>query len=224
MPCLPLDVLHGLLFRVMFNYHASTATSGWRSQNETSRKVKMNGGSLICTVQVRKPPAYLSSVVERHIDAPTATLAQIRQWYRRHTPLCDGEKFLHIRFNEREKTYAVASRWTKLLGAKAKSLRQVLRSEWLRDCLERLEPFRALWTSFQLGSFPLILSWRCRQVRLLKSKAHRVIYSSRRSSTISARCTRSGIRSQVTTLISVMSTLSISSGASHLSGVLATAR
>ncbi|KAF2843936.1 hypothetical protein T440DRAFT_529944, partial [Plenodomus tracheiphilus IPT5] len=38
-----------------------------------------------------------------------------------------------------------------------------LRNEWLRICLERLEPFCSLWISFQLGSFPLILSWRCRQ-------------------------------------------------------------
>ena len=131
------------------------------------RKVKRTGGSLIFTAQVSVLPSYPPSVVKRRIDAPTATLAQIRQFYRRHAPLCDGEKFLYIRFYEREKDYAAASRWMRLLGAKAKSLRQVVRSEWLRDCLEKLEPFRALWIGFQLGSFPLLLSWRCRQVRLL---------------------------------------------------------
>lgn len=84
----------------------------------------------------------------------------------RHAPLCDGEKFLHIRFYERKKDYKVVLRWKKLLGAKVKSLHQVLRNDWLRDCLEKLEPFRSLWMAFQLGCFPLILSWRCRQVRV----------------------------------------------------------
>ncbi|CAN9292934.1 unnamed protein product [Alternaria alternata] len=111
-------------------------------------------------------------------DAPTATLAQIRQFYRRHAPLCDGEKFLHIRFYERQKDCAVASRWTRLLGAKAKTLRQVVRSEWLRDCLEKLEPFRSLWMGFQLGSFPLILSWRCRQeVEYYLSQMYEIWYA-----------------------------------------------
>ncbi|CAN9210957.1 unnamed protein product [Alternaria alternata] len=126
-------------------------------------KARRTGGSSISTAQVRVLSSCPPPVVERHTDAPTVTLAQIRQFYSRHAPLCDGEKFLHIRFYEREKDYAVASRWTRLLGAKAKTLRQVVRSEWLRDCLEKLEPFRALWMGFQLGSFPLILSWRCRQ-------------------------------------------------------------
>ncbi|KAJ6201957.1 hypothetical protein J3E72DRAFT_181277, partial [Bipolaris maydis] len=97
------------------------------------------------------------------IDAPSATLVQIRQSYMRHRPLCDGEKFLHIRFYERNKDYEIASRWKRLLGSKVKSLHQVLRNDWLRDCLEKLEPFRSLWMDFQLGCFPLILSWRCRQ-------------------------------------------------------------
>ncbi|KAF5844344.1 hypothetical protein GGP41_004537 [Bipolaris sorokiniana] len=96
-------------------------------------------------------------------DAPTSALAQIRQSYMRHVPLCDGEKFLHIQFHERKKDYEVALRWKKLLGAKVKSLHQVLRNDWLRDCLEKLEPFRSLWMGFQLGCFPLILSWRCSQ-------------------------------------------------------------
>ncbi|EUC40048.1 hypothetical protein COCMIDRAFT_109778 [Bipolaris oryzae ATCC 44560] len=98
-------------------------------------------------------------------NAPTSALAQIRQSYMRHVPLCDGEKFLHIQFYERKKDYEVALRWKKLLGAKVKSLHQVLRNDWLRDCLEKLEPFRSLWMGFQLGCFPLILSWRCSQVR-----------------------------------------------------------
>ncbi|EMD65819.1 hypothetical protein COCSADRAFT_86099, partial [Bipolaris sorokiniana ND90Pr] len=97
------------------------------------------------------------------IDAPASTLVWIRQSYMRHAPLCDGEKFLHIRFYERKKDYEVVLRWKKLLGAKVKSLHQVLRNDWLRDCLEKLEPFRSLWMAFQLGCFPLILSWRCRQ-------------------------------------------------------------
>ncbi|CAN9297934.1 unnamed protein product [Alternaria alternata] len=109
------------------------------------RKARRTGGSSISTAQVRVLSSCPPPVVERHTDAPTATLAQIRQFYGRHAPLCDGEKFLHIRFFERQKDYAVASRWTRLLGAKAKTLRQVVRSEWLRDCLEKLEPFRALW-------------------------------------------------------------------------------
>ena len=188
------------------------------------RKARRTGGSSIFTAQVRVLSSCPPPVVERHTDAPTATLAQIRQFYRRHAPLCDGEKFLHIRFYEREKDYAVASRWTRLLGAKAKTLRQVVRSEWLRDCLEKLEPFRALWMGFQLGSFPLILSWRCRQVGLHEARAGRVVYSCRRSNTTSARCTRSGMRSQAATPISVTSTLSRSSVVLRLCGVLATAR
>ena len=108
------------------------------------RKARRTGGSSISTALVRVLSSYPPPVAERHTDAPTATLAQIRQFYSRHAPLCDGEKFLHIRFYEREKDYAVALRWTRLLGAKAKTLRQVVRSEWLRDCLEKLEPFRAL--------------------------------------------------------------------------------
>ncbi|KAI0604410.1 DUF3723 domain-containing protein [Pyrenophora tritici-repentis] len=127
------------------------------------RKIRMIGGSLISTVQVRALSSYPKSAAEQHMDLPTTTLVQIRQFYRRHASLCDGEKFLHIRFYEREKNYAVASKWERLLGAKAKSLHQVLRNEWLRDCLEKLEPFRSLWIGLQLGSFPLILSWRCRQ-------------------------------------------------------------
>jgi len=126
----------------------------------------MIGGSLISTVQVRALTSYPKSAAERQMDLPTTMLIQIRQFYSRHASLSDGEKFLHIRFYEREKNYAVASKWKRLLGAKAKSLNQVLRNEWLRDCLEKLEPFRSLWMGLQLGSFPLILSWRCRQVRL----------------------------------------------------------
>jgi hypothetical protein len=118
------------------------------------------------------------------MDAPATNVAQIRQSYQLHTSPCDGEKFLHIRFYERKQDYEVAKRWKRLLGAKLKSLNQILRNEWLRICLERLEPFCSLWMSFQLGSFPLILSWRCRQVRLLVAKATRLIHSSRRLNAI----------------------------------------
>ena len=74
------------------------------------RKVRRTGGSSISTAQVRVLSFYPPPVVERHTDAPTATLAQIRQFYRRHAPLCNREKFLHIWFYEREKDYAVALR------------------------------------------------------------------------------------------------------------------
>jgi hypothetical protein len=161
-----LDFLQNLVSRVLLSYHAFTENFGWRLQNEMNRKVRRIGGSLISTVQVRALSSYPKSAAERHTDLPATTLAQIRQFYRRHASLCDGEKFLHVRFYEREKNYAVASKWKRLLGTKAKSLHQVLRNKWLRDCLEKLETFRSLWMGFQLGSFPLILSWRCRQVRL----------------------------------------------------------
>jgi hypothetical protein len=149
-----------------------------------NRKAKTTGGSLIFTVQVRAWLSYLKSAAERYMDAPATNVAQIRQSYQLHTSPCDGEKFLHIRFYERKQDYEVAKRWKRLLGAKLKSLNQILRNEWLRICLERLEPFRSLWMSFQLGSFPLILSWRCRQVRLLVAKATRLIHSSRRLNAI----------------------------------------
>jgi hypothetical protein len=80
--------------------------------------------------------------------APATSVAQIRQSYQLNTSPCDGEKFLHIRFYEREQDYEVAKTWKRLLGAKLKSLNQILRNEWLRICLERLEPFRSLWISF----------------------------------------------------------------------------
>jgi hypothetical protein len=148
------------------------------------RKAKTTGGSLIFTVQVRALLFYLNSAAERYMDAPAISVTQIRQSYQLHTSPCDGEKFLHIRFYERKQDYEVAKRWKRLLGAKLKSLNQILRNEWLRICLERLEPFCSLWMSFQLGSFPLILSWRCRQVRLLVAKATRLIHSSRRLNAI----------------------------------------
>ncbi|UPX14619.1 uncharacterized protein EKO05_0005096 [Ascochyta rabiei] len=128
-----------------------------------NRNVKMTGGSLIFTVQVRALLSYLKLAAEQCTDAPTTIVTQIRQFYQLHTSPYDGEKFLHVRFYEREQNYEIATRWKRLLGAKLKSLNQILRNEWLRICLERLEPFRSLWMSFQLGSFPLILSWRCRQ-------------------------------------------------------------
>lgn len=58
-----------------------------------------------------------------------------------------------------------------------KSFHQVLRNDWLRDCLEKIEPFRSLWMGFQLGCFPLILSWRCRQVRVprIQSNSDRLL-------------------------------------------------
>jgi hypothetical protein len=126
----------------------------------------MTGGSLIFTVQVRTLLSCLNAATEEYMDAPATIVTQIRQSYQLHMSPYDGEKFLHIRFYEREQNYEVATRWKRLLGAKLKSLNQVLRNDWLRICLERLEPFRSLWINFQLGSFPLILSWRCRQVRL----------------------------------------------------------
>ncbi|KAJ6284206.1 hypothetical protein J3E71DRAFT_171788 [Bipolaris maydis] len=111
-------------------------------------------------------------------DTPSTTLTQIRQFYRRHATSCDGEKFLHIRFYKREKNYAAASKWERLLGTKTKSMKQVLRNEWLRDCLEKLEPFRSLWMGFQLGSFPLILSWRCAQeIECYLEKMYRIWYT-----------------------------------------------
>jgi hypothetical protein len=118
------------------------------------------------------------------MDAPATVVTQIRESYQLHTSPCDGEKFLHIRFYERERNYEVAKRWKRLLGAKLKSLNQVLRNEWLRICLERLEPFRSLWMSLQLGSFPLILSWRCRQVQLPQAKVFQFIDFPRRLNAI----------------------------------------
>ncbi|KAH7558657.1 hypothetical protein BM1_04794 [Bipolaris maydis] len=57
-------------------------------------------------------------------------------------------------------------------------MKQVLRNEWLRDCLEKLEPFRSLWMGFQLGSFPLILSWRCAQeIECYLEKMYRIWYT-----------------------------------------------
>jgi hypothetical protein len=72
------------------------------------------------------------------MDAPATVVTQIRECYQLHTSPCDGEKFLRIRFYECEQDYEVAKRWKRLLGAKLKSLNQILRNEWLRICLERL--------------------------------------------------------------------------------------
>ncbi|KAF2818093.1 hypothetical protein CC86DRAFT_243071, partial [Ophiobolus disseminans] len=98
-------------------------------------------------------------------DAPINTLVQVRQHYMKHVASCDGEKYLHIRFYERKQDAASAIKWRKLLDTKMKSLNQILRNEWLCLVLDKLEPFRSLWIGFQLGSFPLILSWRCSQVQ-----------------------------------------------------------
>ncbi|OAL56159.1 hypothetical protein IQ07DRAFT_482775, partial [Pyrenochaeta sp. DS3sAY3a] len=98
------------------------------------------------------------------LDTPVSNLHTISQYYRSHTPLSDGEKYLHIRFYEREHNEIEAQRWRGLLSkSKAKNLNQIKRNKWLLDCFDKLEPFRALWAGFQLGSFPPILSWRCSQ-------------------------------------------------------------
>jgi hypothetical protein len=104
----------------------------------------MTGGSLIFTVQGRTLLSCLKVATEQYMDAPATIVTQIRQSYQLHTSPYDGEKFLYIRFYEREQNYKVATRWKRLLGAKLKSLNQILRNNWLRICLERLEPFRSL--------------------------------------------------------------------------------
>lgn len=99
---------------------------------------------------------------------PAKVLLQIRQHYRKHAPLIDGEKYLRIRFYERENNEVEEKRWRGLLSeSKAKNLNQILRNRWLCTILDELESFRSLWMNFQLASFPPILSWRCSQVSAL---------------------------------------------------------
>jgi hypothetical protein len=98
------------------------------------------------------------------IDTPKVTMLQLRQYYNKHTPTSDGEKYLHIRYYEREKNAIDAMKWRNLVGTQMRNLNQMLRNEWLCEVLDKLEPFRSLWTNFQISSFPHILSWRCSQV------------------------------------------------------------
>ncbi|KAF2745059.1 hypothetical protein M011DRAFT_488301 [Sporormia fimetaria CBS 119925] len=53
------------------------------------------------------------------------------------------------------------SRWmAQLSPSKQKNLFQIMRNDWLVTALSDLEPFRALWKTFYLGSVPYILSLR----------------------------------------------------------------
>lgn len=100
------------------------------------------------------------------IEMPASTSAHIRRYYKGHRAISDGEKYLRIRFFERERNQERERVWRGLLSKnKAKYLNQILRNPWLREVLDELEPFRSWWKDFQLGSFPRILSWRCSQVR-----------------------------------------------------------
>ncbi|KAF1967659.1 hypothetical protein BU23DRAFT_658484, partial [Bimuria novae-zelandiae CBS 107.79] len=100
------------------------------------------------------------------IETPSSTLLHIRRYYKEHNAVSDGEKYLRIRFFEREKNREKERMWRGLLSKnKAKYLNRILRNPWLCEALDELEPFRSLWADFQLGSFPHILSWRCSQIQ-----------------------------------------------------------
>lgn len=98
------------------------------------------------------------------IVAASDMIYTLRQHYKQHVQVCDGEKYLHIRYLESTGQLQQAKRWRRSLGNKSRAMKQMLRCSWLNECLERLRPMRSLWHGLQIGSFPLILSWRCEQV------------------------------------------------------------
>jgi hypothetical protein len=126
----------------------------------------MDGMNLVLTV------AY------RILGAPKATMVQLRQYYNQHAPTSDGEKYLHIRFYEREKNAIDAMKWRKLVGNQMRNLNQMLRNEWLCEVLDKLEPFRSLWANFQISSFPHILSWRCSEVCSVSNHSTSPVFTS----------------------------------------------
>jgi hypothetical protein len=96
---------------------------------------------------------------------PADVIVHTRDHYRSHTPLCDGEKYLRIRYHQRRGEKAEELRWKKRLSvSKSKNVEQIVRNKLLVQCLDELEPFRPLWAAFQLGSFPPLLSWHCYEV------------------------------------------------------------
>jgi hypothetical protein len=118
------------------------------------------------------------SITYSTVEVSKATMDQLRQHYKQHSPLSDGEKYLHIRHYERKKNATEAMKWRKLMGTQMKNVNQMLRNEWLCDALDKLEPFRSLWASFQISSFPHILSWRCSQVRVCSPRLESLGFTS----------------------------------------------
>jgi hypothetical protein len=103
---------------------------------------------------------------------PLGASGHLRQIYKKHAPLCDGEIYLRVRHYQRENALEDAVAWlSNLSESKQKNMNQLLRNQRLMRVLDELEPFRGLWHSFHLSCFPPILSWRCYEVKVLETRS-----------------------------------------------------
>lgn len=99
-------------------------------------------------------------------EIPFLITRTLRQLYRSHTPLCDGELYLRLRYYQRANALADSNSWlSRLSKSRQKNVNQILRNEPLSRAFDRLEQFRGLWYDFHISCFPPILSWRCHEVR-----------------------------------------------------------
>jgi hypothetical protein len=97
--------------------------------------------------------------------AESIDLIYLRQHYKRHFPLSDGELYLRIRFYNRSGDEVNECKWkARLSESKSTKIDQILRNHWLLRILDQLEEFRALWPKFRLGYFPDIFAWGCYEV------------------------------------------------------------
>ncbi|KAK3061229.1 hypothetical protein LTS18_006731, partial [Coniosporium uncinatum] len=97
-------------------------------------------------------------------DIPGTAKAYLREQYLNCRNCSDGEIYRYIRLYQKSGDEQGERRWrSRLSPSKTKALKQ-LQSQChgsIVGCLDELVQFPGLWNSFQLGSFPTILSLRC---------------------------------------------------------------